>query len=252
MSRRSACYGIASLLSLHMVETSVLLVDDDFELNQMLSEYLSAEAFRIVTSVDGTDALKRLAEETFDLIILDVMLPSRSGFEVLRDLRRSRSVPVIMLTARGEDHDRILGFELGADDYLPKPFNPKELLARMRAVLRRSTGDAQHSRREFDFGGLHLDTAILEASVDGKLLYLTGAEFRVLELLMRAPGRVQSREFLTECVLGRRLSHFDRSIDTHISNLRRKLAAQKRGAGVKIRSIRGAGYVLTGTETGRS
>ena len=192
-----------------------------------------------------------MADESFDLVILDVMLPSRSGFDVLRDLRRKQSVPVIMLTARGEDTDRILGFELGADDYLPKPFNPKELLARMRAVLRRANGDAQQASREFTLGVLRLDTEILEASVDGRPIHLTNAEFRVLELLMRAPGRAQSREFLTESALGRRLSAYDRSIDTHISNLRRKLAVQKRNAGVKIRSIRGAGYVLTSSDARR-
>ena len=228
-----------------------MLVDDDFELNQMLSEYLAAESFRIVTAVDGADALKRMADESFDLVILDVMLPSRSGFDVLRDLRRKQSVPVIMLTARGGDTDRILGFELGADDYLPKPFNPKELLARMRAVLRRANSDVQQASREFTLGVLRLDTEILEASADGRPIHLTNAEFRVLELLMRAPGRAQSREFLTESALGRRLSPYDRSIDTHISNLRRKLAAQKRNAGVKIRSIRGAGYVLTSSDARR-
>jgi DNA-binding response OmpR family regulator len=229
-----------------------LLVDDDFELNQMLSEYLAAESFRIVTAVDGADALKRMADENFDLVILDVMLPSRNGFDVLRDLRRKQSVPVIMLTARGEDTDRILGFELGADDYLPKPFNPKELLARMRAVLRRANGDVQQASREFTLGVLRLDSETLEASADGRRIHLTNAEFRVLELLMRAPGRAQSREFLTESALGRRLSAYDRSIDTHISNLRRKLSAQKRSAGVKIRSIRGAGYVLTSSDTRRA
>ncbi len=228
-----------------------MLVDDDFELNQMLSEYLAAESFRIVTAVDGADALKRMADESFDLVILDVMLPSRSGFDVLRDLRRKQSVPVIMLTARGGDTDRILGFELGADDYLPKPFNPKELLARMRAVLRRANSDAQQASREFTLGVLRLDTEILEARVDGRPIHLTNAEFRVLELLMRAPGCAQSREFLTESALGRRLSPYDRSIDTHISNLRRKLAAQRRNAGVKIRSIRGAGYVLTSSDARR-
>jgi DNA-binding response OmpR family regulator len=234
-----------------MAHASVLLIDDDFELNQMLSEYLSAEAFRITTAVDGADALKRIADESFDLVILDVMLPSHSGFDVLRDLRRTQSVPVIMLTARGEDNDRILGFELGADDYLAKPFNPKELLARMRAVLRRANGDAPSSSREFVFGSLRLDSAILEASVDGKPVHLTGVEFRVLELLMRTPGCAQSREFLTKSVLGRSFSPYDRSIDTHISNLRRKLAGHKRSAGIGIRSIRGAGYVLTGSDTRR-
>ncbi len=227
-----------------MARTSVLLVDDDRELDQMLTEYLSAEAFRVVTALDGSAALKLVAKDSFDLLILDVMLPSVSGFDVLRRLRRTLSVPVIMLTARGEDTDRILGFELGADDYLSKPFNPKELVARMRAVLRRTRGEEKHTSREIIVGALRLNTAGLVASVHGRALQLTGAEFRVLELLMRVPGRPRSRELLTERVLGRKLMPFDRSIDTHISNLRRKLA-EGRSAAVEIRNIRGAGYVLT-------
>jgi len=230
-----------------MVRSSVLLVDDDHELDQMLSEYLSGEEFRVVTAFDGIAALKLVAQESFDLVILDVMLPSLSGFDILRRLRQTLTVPVIMLTARGEDNDRILGFEFGADDYLPKPFNPKELLARMRAVLRRTGSGAKHPSGQISIGGLRLDCAILEASCNGRPVRLTGAEFRVLELLMRAPGRAHSRELLTECVLGRRLSPYDRSIDTHISNLRRKLAERK-SAGIKIRTIRGAGYVLTSSD----
>jgi two-component system response regulator CpxR len=227
-----------------MARTSVLLVDDDCELGQMLTEYLSAEAFSVVTAIDARSALKLVANESFDLVILDVMLPSMSGFDVLRRLRRTLSVPVIMLTARGEDDDRISGFDLGADDYLSKPFNPKELLARMRAVLRRTNGHDKHSSREIAVGPLWLNTASLDASVDGHALHLTGAEFRALELLIRVPGRARSRELLTERVLGRKLTPYDRSIDTHISNLRRKLA-ERRCAGVEIRNIRGAGYVLT-------
>ena len=225
-----------------MASASVLLVDDDRELGQMLTEYLSVEAISVVTALDGAAALKLVAAESFDLIILDVMLPALGGFDVLRRLRRTQSVPVIMLTARGEDNDRILGFDLGADDYLPKPFNPKELLARMRAVLRRA--DGKHSGTEIAVGGLRLNTATLDASVGGRALHLTGAEYRVLELLIRTPGRTRSRELLTERVLGRKLTPYDRSIDTHISNLRRKLAERK-CTGVEIRNIRGAGYVLT-------
>jgi DNA-binding response OmpR family regulator len=227
-----------------MAPTSVLLVDDDFELGQMLSEYLSTEAFRVITACDGSSALKLVEKERFALVILDVMLPSLNGFDVLRTLRRTQSVPVIMLTARGADNDRILGFELGADDYLPKPFNPKELLARMRAVLRRTVDAAGQASFDITLGDLRLNAADLDASVEGHALRLTGAEFRVLELLMRAPGRTRSRELLTQRVLGRKPNTGDRSIDTHISNLRRKLGERKR-AGVEIRNIRGAGYVLT-------
>jgi len=227
-----------------MARASVLLVDDDCELDQMLTEYLTAEAFNVVTAYDGAAALKLVATGTFDLVILDVMLPSLSGFDVLQSLRRTLSVPVIMLTARGEDNDRIFGFDLGADDYLPKPFNPKELLARMRAVLRRTSGAKPYSDQVIAVGALRLNAAGHEASVNGRALHLTGTEFRVLELLIRAPRRTLSRAFLTEQVLGRKLTPFDRSIDTHISNLRRKLAERK-GTGVEIRNIRGAGYLLT-------
>jgi two-component system response regulator CpxR len=225
-----------------MTPTSVLLVDDDFELGQMLTEYLSTEAFSVITACDGGSALKLAEKESFALVILDVMLPALNGFDVLRTLRRTQSVPVIMLTARGADNDRILGFELGADDYLPKPFNPKELLARMRAVLRRTFEGTARASSAIAVGDLRLNAADLEAYVEGRSLQLTGAEFRVLELLMRAPGRTRSRELLTERVLGRKPTPSDRSIDTHISNLRRKLGER---AGVEIRNIRGAGYVLT-------
>jgi two-component system response regulator CpxR len=228
-----------------MARSSILLVDDDRELDLMLTEYLSAEPFSIVTAVDGTEALDLLNKETFDLVILDVMLPSLNGFDVLRRLRQALTVPVIMLTARGEDIDRILGLELGADDYLPKPFNPKELVARIHAVLRRTARSMEYPNQTVTVGSLHLHSATLEATVDGRTVRLTGTEFRVLEMLMRGAGQAQSREVLTERILGRTLSAYDRSIDTHISNLRRKLV-DERGRGIEIRNIRGAGYLLTG------
>jgi len=234
-----------------MTPTSILLVDDDRELDVMLTEYLSAEPFSIATAVDGMVALELLTEESFDLVILDVMLPSLSGFDVLRRLRQTLTVPVIMLTARGEDIDRILGLELGADDYLPKPFNPKELVARIHAVLRRTAKNMEFPSQAVTVGSLHLSTASLEATVDGRAVRLTGTEFRVLELLMRGAGHAQSREFLTERILGRTLSAYDRSIDTHISNLRRKLI-DERGRGIEIRNIRGAGYLLTGNREGQA
>ncbi len=223
---------------------SLLLVDDDAELGQMLTEYLTGESFRVTVAHDGLDALRRLENESFDLAILDVMLPSLSGFEVLRRLRQSLAMPVIMLTARGADVDRIVGLELGADDYMPKPFNPRELVARVRAVLRRLTSqESDGPPQPVTVGGLHLSPATLETTVHGRSVRLTGTEFRVLEFLMRAPGQVLSREQLTERVLGRKLTPYDRSIDTHISNLRRKLGLGQEGL-PEIRSIRGAGYVL--------
>jgi two-component system response regulator CpxR len=220
-------------------------VDDDRELDLMLTEYLSAEPFSIVTATDGTKALDLLTKENFDLVILDVMLPSLNGFDVLRRLRQALTVPVIMLTARGEDTDRILGLELGADDYLPKPFNPKELVARIHAVLRRTARSMEYPNQTLTVGSLRLSAATLEVTVDGRIVSLTGTEFRVLEMLMRGAGQAQSRELLTERILGRTLSAYDRSIDTHISNLRRKLV-DERGRGIEIRNIRGAGYLLTG------
>jgi len=232
-----------------MTRTSLLLVDDDRELDQMLTEYLSAEPFSVATALDGMMALDRLANEMFDLVILDVMLPSLNGFDVLRRLRQTLTVPVIMLTARGEDIDRILGLELGADDYLPKPFNPKELVARIHAVLRRTAKNMEYANQTIAVGSLQLSSATFEATLDGRAVRLTGTEFRVLELLMRGAGHAQSREFLTERILGRKLSAYDRSIDTHISNLRRKLV-DGHGRGIEIRNIRGAGYVLTGDREG--
>jgi DNA-binding response OmpR family regulator len=228
-----------------MTGKSILLVDDDRELDLMLTEYLSTEPFSVTTALDGTLALELLTEETFDLVILDVMLPSLNGFDVLHRLRQTLTVPVIMLTARGQDTDRILGLELGADDYLPKPFNPKELVARIHAVLRRTAKNMEFSNQEVTVGPLHLCTATLEATVEGRTVRLTGTEFRVLETLMRGAGQAQSRELLTERVLGRTLSAYDRSIDTHISNLRRKLV-DKHGRAIEIRNIRGTGYLLTG------
>jgi DNA-binding response OmpR family regulator len=227
-----------------MTRTSILLVDDDRELDLMLTEYLLAEPFSVTTALDGAVALALLNEEIFDLVILDVMLPSLSGFDVLRSLRQTFTVPVIMLTARGEDIDRILGLELGADDYLPKPFNPKELVARIHAVLRRTAKNTEFSNQTVTVGPLILGTATLEAIVDGRAVRLTGTEFRVLELLMRGAGQAQSREFLTERILGRTLSAHDRSIDTHISNLRRKLDLES-GKNPEIKNVRGSGYTLT-------
>jgi len=227
---------------------SLLIVDDDRELAQMLNEYLSTEGFSIAIAYDGSSALERLNAEKFDLVVLDVMLPTLNGFDVLRNLRQSLSVPVIMLTARGADVDRIVGLELGADDYLAKPFNPRELVARIRAVLRRfSTRESGTIGQVVTVGGLKLDPAAFTVTLDGRSIRLTGTEFRVLETLMRAVGQVQSRDSLTEKVLGRKLSPYDQCIDTHISNLRRKLGSGEPGA-PEIRSMRGAGYVLTAQE----
>ena len=244
-------YGVNGLLSTvharptpnHMTKTSILLIDDDLEMGEMLVEYLQSSHFAAATEQDGLAAVKRLERERFDLIILDVMLPSMDGFEVLKTIRKTLTTPVIMLTARGDDVDCVLGLELGADDYLSKPFSPRNLVARVRAVLRRGERASDTSGKKIIAGDLALDPANMAVAIKGKSLTLTGTEFRLLEALMEPAGRAHSKEYLAERVLGRPLSAYDRSIDTHVSNLRRKFAAHGKTS-VEIRNMRGAGYVL--------
>jgi two-component system OmpR family response regulator len=227
-------------------EARVLLVDDDRELCQMLSEYLNAEHFDVKSVHDGSDALEELQVNDFEILILDVMLPSVSGFDVLRKLGASYDTPILMLTARGDDVDRIVGLELGADDYLSKPFNPRELVARIRAILRRASNRLGRNNLpdELTVGPIILNTGTHLVHVAGNPVPLTGAEVRVLELLMRSAGQVISREAMTEQALGRKLVAYDRSIDTHISNLRRKLDLEM-GKNPEIKNVRGSGYTLT-------
>lgn len=219
----------------------LLLIDDDRDLCAMLEELLAGEGFRVSSVHTGPAALAQLEREPVDLAVLDVMLPGMSGFDVLRALRRKSVVPVLMLTARGDAVDRIVGLEVGADDYLAKPFHPRELIARIRAILRRpaaSTGG--QSERLLRAGDLVLDLARARAAVGERAVALTGAEVRVLEVLMRSAGQIVSRGQLCEQALGRPLEAFDRSIDTHVANLRRKLGEDAPG----IRGVRGAGYAL--------
>jgi DNA-binding response OmpR family regulator len=227
-------------------EARVLLVDDDRELCQMLTEYLAAEHFEVKSVHDGGDALAELKAGHFEILILDVMLPSVGGFDVLRKLGASNDTPILMLTARGDDVDRIVGLELGADDYLSKPFNPRELVARIRAILRRaSTRPARGAPSdEITVGPIVLNAGMHQVRVADSIVALTGAEFRVLEILMRSAGQVISRESMTEQALGRKLVPYDRSIDTHISNLRRKLDLEA-GKNPEIKNVRGSGYTLT-------
>jgi DNA-binding response OmpR family regulator len=224
---------------------NVLLVDDDRELTGMLAEYLAREGFRVAQVHDAAAAIDPDAVTRADVMVLDVMLPGGSGLDVLRTLRgRGSRLPILMLTARGDDVDRIVGLELGADDYLPKPFNPRELVARLRAVLRRVVEVAQAAPERLCAGSLVLDHARHRVELGGRAVELTGAEFRVLAELMKAPGRVLGRDELTERALGRPLEAYDRSIDTHVSNLRRKLGLDAE-RGPAIRGIRGVGYVLS-------
>jgi DNA-binding response OmpR family regulator len=223
----------------------VLLVDDDRELCQMLTEYLDAEHFDVKSVHDGGDALAELQGGEFEIVILDVMLPSVGGLDVLRKLGADCTTPILMLTARGDDVDRIVGLELGADDYLSKPFNPRELVARIRAILRRAPRGARPGTPDvLTVGPITLNAGTRQVHVTDKLVALTGAEFRVLELLMRSAGQVISRDSMTEQALGRKLAAYDRSIDTHISNLRRKLELEA-GTNPEIKNVRGSGYTLT-------
>jgi DNA-binding response OmpR family regulator len=220
----------------------LLIVDDDHELCSMLAEYLGPEGFAAETVGTGPLALERLGRGAVDLVVLDVMLPELSGFEVLRRIRASSRVPVIMLTARGEEVDRVVGLEMGADDYLAKPFSPRELVARIRAVLRRMSSDAQQVNGAVQWGPLRLDLRARRAEINEQDLELTAAEMRILELLVRADTRTVTRDELMTQALGRRLLPTDRSLDTHVSNLRRKLV--KFTDRVTVQSVRGTGYAL--------
>lgn len=231
----------------------ILVIDDDIELCELLTDYLSAEDF-VVQSVNRGDqgAQQALAEE-YSLIVLDVMLPGLNGFDVLRKIREQSKVPVIMLTARGDDIDRIVGLELGADDYLPKPFNPRELVARIRAIQRRSEASVNVSASQQKAGGLQVGDIVLcpanrSVKQGGELVELTSVEFSLLEILLGRAGEVISREELVEKTLGRRLSAYDRSIDVHVSALRKKLGHQH-GAAERIKTIRGVGYLYTLSES---
>jgi len=216
----------------------ILLIDDDVELCSLLEELFKRESFEVQMEHDGGRGLERALSGQFDLIVLDVMLPGLDGFEVLRQVRRSSLVPVLMLTARGEDVDRIIGLELGADDYLPKPFNPRELTARIRAILRRLETRPTGDSRWIEVNGVTLDPGSREVFKDGKKVEMTTLEFDILEMLMRSAGRVLSRDALMEHLYNRKATAFDRSIDMHISHLRKKL---EHGDAL-IKTIRGVGY----------
>lgn len=220
----------------------LLVIDDDRELCALLRDFLEGEGHEVRARFDGASALSDVEADEPDLVVLDVMLPGMNGFDVLRELRARSHVPVVMLTARGEDVDRIVGLELGADDYLPKPFNPRELAARIRAVLRRASAAGPGGPLErLRVGDLELDPGARVVRCDGDEVPLTGVEFSILEMLVRAAGRVVNRDDLSRQVLGRRPSTFDRSLDVHLSNLRRKLGAMPDG-GDRIKTVRGVGF----------
>ncbi|MGI9319431.1 MAG: response regulator transcription factor, partial [bacterium] len=201
----------------------VLLVDDDTVLTDMLAEYLESEGCQIEQANNGAEAVERVHEGGFDLVVLDIMMPKLSGIDALKQIRLNSSVPVIMLTARGDDLDRILGLELGADDYLPKPCNPRELYARIKAVMRRSTPDSNDSRRSISVGDLSIDAGTRCVSIGQLDIVLTQTEFDLLWLLLSTPDQVVSKSDISIRVLEKPLSQWDRSIDVHINNLRKKL-----------------------------
>src|SRR5580692_5998413 len=219
----------------------VLIIDDDVELCRLLAERLSSEDFSIEAIHNGQRGLERVLSEDYALVILDLMLPGMKGLDVLRHVRERSAVPVLILTARGEDVDRILGLEIGADDYLPKPFNPRELIARIRAILRR-TQYANKGTAPLVVDDIRLDRTAREAWVNKKPIDLTSVEFSLLETLLQHAGQVVTREHLTESVLGRKLGPFDRVIDVHVSNVRRKLGSAQ--GGERIKSVRGSGYLF--------
>lgn len=224
--------------------TKLLIADDDVELCQLLAEYLSAEAFEVTCVHDGQQAIEQASGGDYDLLILDVMMPKVMGFDVLKKIRETTHIPVIMLTARGDDVDRIVGLELGADDYLPKPCNPRELLARLRAILRRSDFTKNPEPiKTIAVAGITLNSATREVYYKQQALALTSAEFNILQLLLLNAGNVVSKESLTEKALGRKLTAYDRSVDVHLSKIRKKLQAIA-GDEHLISNIRGSGYQL--------
>jgi len=228
----------------------VLVIDDDVEMTQMLGEYLEPEGFALEVCHDGDSGLKRALQGNCQLVVLDVMLPRVNGLEVLRRLRAASQIPVLMLTARGDAVDRVVGLQGGADDYLPKPFDPQEFVARVKAILRRTAPTAlqpDETTEVLAVADVVLDSRARSVRRSGSIVELTAAEFDLLRMFLRSTGRVIGREELFRDVLGREFSIFDRSIDNHVSSLRKKLGPQPGGRD-RIRAVRNAGYIYPGPE----
>ncbi len=227
----------------------ILLVDDDMVLSELLKEYLEGEGFTIQQAFTGKEAVDAVNDNPiFTVVVLDVMMPKMDGFEALQIIRRNSKVPIIMLTAKGDDIDRILGLEMGADDYIPKPCNPRELLARIKAILRRTENVNSESNEPANLvsvGDVKLNPAVRRVYANEILLQLTSTEFSVLEVLMRSKNKLVSKNALSEGVLGKNLGPYDRSLDMHISNLRKKLGRAK--SSIVIKTIRGHGFILSTT-----
>jgi two-component system response regulator CpxR len=228
-----------------VVSPSILLIDDDVELCSLIVEYLGGHGYTLSCAHDGVSGLARVLEGQHDLVILDVMLPQIDGFEVLRRLRQRTAVPIIMLTARAAEQDRISGLEAGADDYLLKPFATGELLARIRAVLRRAQQRMHNRPAILEAGGVRLNAQTYQAWAGGKPIELTPTEFEILELLVRSAGRVVSRDEISGVLNQRQATAYERSVDVHLSHLRKKLEGQPDAA---IRTVRGVGYLFTAVD----
>ncbi len=222
---------------------SVLLVEDDARLAALTAEYLRERGVVVSVASDGVRGLEEALRHRFDAVLLDLMLPGKDGLEVCREIRARSDVPILVLTARGEEADRVMGLELGADDYLPKPFSPRELLARIRAVVRRARGRAGPADRTVRVGRLALDPGARRATLGGRELVLTGYEFSLLYALASRAGRVLSREQLIDLAGGSADEAFDRSVDVHVSRLRQKLRDDSRRPRL-LKTVRGAGYML--------
>ena len=224
----------------------ILIIDDDEELCELVSEYLTGEGFETTAVHTGKIGLEKVSAENFDLVTLDVMLPEMNGFDVLRELRKSSQIPVLMLTARGDEVERIVGLEIGADDYLAKPFNPRELAARIRAILRRVHGDeADAPPEKLKIDDLEVSETARSAKRGGEDLQLTSVEFDLLAALLKEAGKIVKKEDLSRKVLERSLSPFDRSLDMHVSNLRKKLGKRAADDEERIKTIRSVGYIYT-------
>lgn len=232
-----------------MTQDTILLVDDDPELCSLLCEFLRGEGFDVSSVSNGKEAIDYVlgGETQYHAMVLDIMMPVVSGFDVLQAVRKNSDIPIIMLTGRGDDIDRILGLEMGADDYLGKPCNPKELAARLRAVLRRTRQPSQDVATSLSHKGIVLNPGSLKATVHGQVVEFTQAEFRVLQLLMHSVGQTLSKRFLTQEVLQRKLGAYDRSIDVHISRIRHKLAHFDELNDL-IKAVRGVGYQMISDE----
>ncbi len=219
----------------------ILLIEDDIKLAGMVDDYLGRSGFEVTQAHSGTDGLARHKSLHFDAVVLDLMLPDMDGLDVCRVMRSTSDVPVLMLTAKGDPMDRIVGLELGADDYMPKPFEPRELLARLRAILRRGRRAAKDKAARF--GRLEIDSEAMQARLDGRDCNLTAHQFNLLCTLATAPGRVLTREYLMDALKGEDLQAFDRSIDVHISRIRAEIEDDPKHPR-RIITVRGAGYVF--------